>query len=66
MMVTIRLVSVSVQGSQITVITMLHNNFTSLCIHVSNHNTQQAQILQEQRSSINYEYISSAEGQGTA
>jgi len=35
MMVTIRLVSVSVQWSQIIVITMLHNNFTSLCIHLS-------------------------------
>jgi hypothetical protein len=35
MMVTIRLVSVSIQWSQITAITILHNNFTSLCVHLS-------------------------------
>jgi len=66
MMVTIRLVSVSVQWSQITVITILHNNFTNLCVHVSNHDAQDAQTLEEQRSSTNYEYISFVEGQGTA
>ena len=35
MMATIRLVSVSVWWSQIAVTTILHNNYTSLCVHLS-------------------------------
>jgi len=35
MMVTIRLVSVSVRWSQIDVTTILHNNNTGLCVHLS-------------------------------